>query len=71
MSDRKIVQFHVPRLSGLRALLPNVAGLGLLCAGAWTGLGMSWGLAAAGVSTLVLGWLAESRPTQEEGGIGG
>ncbi len=57
---RRRITFTIPRLAGLRAILPNVAGLGLLSAGAWTGLGTAWGLAAAGVSMIVLGWLSES-----------
>lgn len=59
------IRFRVPTVRGLRQLATNVAGLGLLSAAAWHGLGVAAGLAAAGVSVLVLGWLSE--PRAEEG----
>lgn len=46
------------RLASARVGLLNVAGLGLISAAAWT-LHLEWGLAAAGISCLLLGRAAE------------
>lgn len=40
----------------LRPVAFSFAGLGLLSAAAWIGLGYGWGLAATGVSCLLVEW---------------
>ncbi|HEY6037803.1 MAG TPA: hypothetical protein VIV58_26160 [Kofleriaceae bacterium] len=60
------IRLRVPVVRGARALLSNVAGLGLLVGAAWHTFGTGAGMAAAGVAVLALGWLAE--PTAREVG---
>ncbi len=42
------------KLRNLRTAGMATSGFGLLTSGAWVGLGMAWGLGAAGLSVLIL-----------------
>lgn len=55
------VRLRVPRLDALRPALLTIGGLGALTAAAWDAAGTAAGLAAGGVSLLLLEWL--TRPT--------
>lgn len=58
----RLPAIRIPALTGLRQAVLTVGGFGSLTAAAWTS-GLGWGLAAGGVSLLLLEWL--SRPESE------
>lgn len=72
MNDRVITfRLRVPgraAVRGLRQVLLTVGGLGMLTSAAYVAAGLAAGLAAAGVSMLVLEWLTS--PGQPKGGNG-
>ena len=55
------ITFRLPQPKTVRATLLTIGGLGLLSAAAWT-LATAAGLAAAGVSLLLLEWLTREEP---------
>lgn len=59
----RLPALRLPALASFRQAVLTVGGFGSLTGAAWT-QGLGWGLAAGGVSLLLLEWL--SRPEPEE-----
>lgn len=53
----RLPALRVPALASVRQVALTVSGLGCLTGAAWT-VGMGFGLAAGGVSLLLLNWLS-------------
>lgn len=65
----RLPALRLPSMRSVREWVLTTGGLGSLTAGAWTALGLWAGLLAAGISLLLLNWLAgEPAPTERRTG---